>query len=690
MRLKLPVKKTGTIDRQGQSKLEGDKETLVMIVPGILNSWKHLDPVIEASLDACPDADVWAPIAPWRKPFTQVAPDKILSNLTHDLDQIWERGTYTRLHIIGHSMGGIYVRALLTYIRRRMEHWDEAEKQRWTATGRRYWGETSGEDRLVLLAAVNRGFAVNRHMGPMRVVKMMTGMLIAKTIEFFLPWVKFTLSSGERGAKFLTQMRLDWLEEEQRSAKGEAPPLPHTVQLLGSVDDIVGPEDNIDFETGQAFRYLDVAKTGHLNILHMGLTKRKRGISPEEQHRREKLKQALTYSDEELKREEVRPWELREISSKELERRRNVEHVVFVIHGIRDEGHWTDKIARRVWKRAKDSEKETMEKVVESYGYFGMGPFLIPAIRWSKVGWLMERYLETKAKYPNAKFSYIGHSHGTYVLAKALETYSNCRFHNIVFAGSIVRENYNWMERIEAKQASNVLNLTATSDLVVAWFPRFFDLYNLQDLGGASHNGFDQATEDGPVFNLEYATGSHGAGKVEKFWDTIADFVLLNDKSEFANLPVPTERVKPNRTHPWPAFVWLLSWGNVLVWAVLVVGLLGVVPMLILQHWPKAVELPSWWTPRKSLLVPLLGALALVGYLRIAISQRAYRRKGGILRNFVAFPLVIGVVGWGLSFLVAKVPAISFDLCTLPTLYEWRTTAAVLWVGFVFWLLRRI
>ncbi len=64
--------------------------------------------------------------------------------------------------------------------------------------------------------------------------------------------------------------------------------------------------------------------------------------------------------------------------------------------------------------------------------------------RRSKVEWLMDQYTENLALYPNADFSFVGHSNGTYLLAKALLEYPACKFKNVVFAGSVVNKNYDW------------------------------------------------------------------------------------------------------------------------------------------------------------------------------------------------------------------------------------------------------
>jgi hypothetical protein len=57
--------------------------------------------------------------------------------------------------------------------------------------------------------------------------------------------------------------------------------------------------------------------------------------------------------------------------------------------------------------------------VTSSYGFFPMGPFVLKAERRKRTGWLMDQYVTAKAAYPNAVFSFIGHSNGTYLAASA-------------------------------------------------------------------------------------------------------------------------------------------------------------------------------------------------------------------------------------------------------------------------------
>ena len=97
-------------------------------------------------------------------------------------------------------------------------------------------------------------------------------------------------------------------------------------------------------------------------------------------------------------------------------------------------------------------------------------------------------------------FSYVGHSNGTYLVARALKDYPAARFHRIVFAGSVVRCDYDWLqisrpipgETSELPRVDKVLNFTATGDWVVALFPKGLQPIKAIDLGSAGHDGFVQ------------------------------------------------------------------------------------------------------------------------------------------------------------------------------------------------------
>jgi len=154
-----------------------------------------------------------------------------------------------------------------------------------------------------------------------------------------------------------------------------------------------------------------------------------------------------------------------------------------------------------------------------------MLPFVVPWARRRKVEWLMDQYAEALAEHPNAKMSFVGHSNGTYLLARALDDYPFLRFKNVVLAGSVVRSDYDWVSKKKNGQIENVLNFVATFDWVVAVFPKAIEILNLQDLGGGGHDGFDKIKDE-----VKYISGRHDAALAEENWDSIAEFILKGEK----------------------------------------------------------------------------------------------------------------------------------------------------------------
>jgi alpha-beta hydrolase superfamily lysophospholipase len=100
--------------------------------------------------------------------------------------------------------------------------------------------------------------------------------------------------------------------------------------------------------------------------------------------------------------------------------------------------------------------------------------------------WFLEKYAEIGVLYPDAPISYVGHSNGTYIAANALECSKMVRLDRVLFAGSVVRADFDW-SRSQGRVRS-VLNLIATADWVLARLPGAFERLGLRLLrvGAAS------------------------------------------------------------------------------------------------------------------------------------------------------------------------------------------------------------
>lgn len=484
---------------------------LVVVLHAFTNSGDSMErvtAVVAESHGIC-GADLFVPTLPLLR-HSCADPVALCNRLLDDIDRLWADrigkygSAYQSIIIVGHSYGALLGRKLYVYAcgetARAPFEPDITQK---TA---RPWA--AKVERIILLAGMNRGWSISHHMSLTKAFAFSAGVALGG-IWKALTGKKLAIMHIHRGAPFITNLRIQWLAMRYAAAKkGTGNAL--TVQLLGAIDDLVSPDDNIDLVSGSDFIYLDVAKTNHSNIIEMD-------GSPEAQDRERKFRAALLEDEQTLRRE------YNQLPQDEGLRGRNpdVTDLIFVIHGIRDPGYWTHKIARRVKQRGK-SHGKMYETETSSYGYFPMLSFLFPWRRREKVEWLMDQYAEGLAQYPNARFSYVGHSHGTYLLTKALKEYPCCSFKQVVLAGSVVRTDYAWAELLKQGRVEQVLNYVASGDWVVAWFPNAMQMLNWQDLGGAGHRGF----QSDQVQQIRYAKGAHAAALHEDNWDAIADFVI--------------------------------------------------------------------------------------------------------------------------------------------------------------------
>jgi pimeloyl-ACP methyl ester carboxylesterase len=636
------LSKPDLITRQGSTGL-------VVLVHGFGGSPEAMSDVVAVILRARLDCDVFI-YRHYHSFLSFDDPIDVVLDLKAKVDRLLSDRGYREVVLVGYSMGALLVRKL--YVCACGENSDAPFEPQLTGACSTAAPWASRVTRIVLLAGINRGWTIDHHASIPRAVLSWAGVLIGNTIwavRYLLSKVTARISPRpplvftiRHGATFITQLRIQWLSMQRHAGKKQGVGKALTAQLLGTVDDLVSPEDNIDLVTGADFVYLEIPYSGHFNVVQM------RG-QPGGRARAAVLHNALSFNDTQLRSLSVPLTDITPASPDST-----VGRVVFVIHGIRDLGYWTRKIAGRVKTRARlgfnlrwmSSVKDVNEmpaeakalvivadlenrlhfrifdhsgsmvvdtdetrlsgragqveeltkqlagllphaltvddqdrlvsavtsivgynqvaSITSSYGYFPMLPFLLPTRRRAKVEWLMDEYTEALARYPKANFYYVGHSNGTYLLARALEDYSSVHFDRVVFAGSVVRRRYDWarfMRPNRNTQVNSVLNYVATRDWVVAIFPKAIQTLKLQDLGSAGHDGFGGPGAGTFVHQIEYVQGSHGAALAEDYWDEIADFI--NDGT------VPQQQVVPGYQSSRNPLIVLLGWFAPLVWVLI-------------------------------------------------------------------------------------------------------------------------
>lgn len=497
---------------------------------------RHVRHLVAATRQAMPHARVFVP--PLATGYLSNAdPGCLARQIVEEVNRLDDEEPFDEVVLVGYSIGGLIARAAFI--------------EAWKVEAR--WRNRVG--RLILLAGTNRGWSFAPTVNAFLDLFRRTAYLCSRGLG-----LSELLAATRRGSPFVTDLRLEWLDLTRRQEQA-ADTL--VVQLLGTIDDVVSPDDNIDVQTGQDFVYLEARGSGHVNVVDFSA-----GLLG--QKRREVYLSALTGARESLEKASSSAVPVIDVDE-------SVTDVVFVVHGIRDYGFWTSHLGRAV--EAKGRPDRRVVALTPSYGYFGMLPFILNWRRREKVRWLMEQYVEARVRYPRAQISYIAHSHGTYLLARALKDYAMPTFHHVVFAGSVVRSDYPW-DSYAGSRIHKVLNYVAASDVVVAIFPRWLGfLGRFTDLGGAGHDGFTSQPPDpsATVNDVEYIAGAHSSALRDFNWDYIAQFVLDGSIPDLTE-PALAEVVKSR--HSWwgrsaaagATIVWLLLLALVLLPVILLLG----------------------------------------------------------------------------------------------------------------------
>jgi pimeloyl-ACP methyl ester carboxylesterase len=577
---------------------------LVVFVHGFNARIGELAGLISTLHEARPEAAILAPEMPYSASrlgmWCREDAAKIVDWLVQAIDRLDNRkrqgggAGYEKIVLVGHSFGAVIARKIA--IVAHGETPDAAFEPGLDGYKTELpWAQRI--ERVVLLAGMTRGWSPSSAMNWWTSFQWGLGSTI---VEAFMSWTTLpTIFSIRKGAPFLIQTRLQWLAlMRQLNAQRETRQGFFSVQLLGTVDDFVAPDDNVDFAVdfaddgnGRSFFYINVHGSDHSSVVKMN-----QRLDTKVQTRRERLTEAVSQSAQQLEQSLFRVAREHMADSLPPAPDDKVTDVVFVIHGIRDKGFWTQKIAAAVKQAAignpidETGKKRKFSSVTASYGYFAMGPFMFPWVRWQKAAWLMDRYTEAKACYPCAKFSYVGHSNGTYLLAHALHAYPAARFKNVVFAGSVVRCDYDWRRFMVGDsvgpewkpRVQRVLNYVATADWVVAMLPKAMQPLRRFDLGSAGFDGFIQADPKADIHEVRYVKGSHSAGLVETQWDEIAKFVVTGEVPAGGNADYDNEQ-DPFWTR-WSARATSVFAGGVA--AVLAIGLLILYWMLFAEHSP--------------------------------------------------------------------------------------------------------
>lgn len=513
-------------------------------------------------------SDVIAPDLPMG--FASVAsPFEVASVLSQKIEEAFNPDKHDQVRLLGYSAGAPIARYALA----RAMGFDDAGN---FSLPVKPWAERV--ERIVFLSGILRGWSIStatpakiRFFSPI-------SSLAVRTWCRLRHWRTPFIWQLRRHAPFISLSRLLDIERE-KWCKENKKRVPAKVVLLGTQDEFISPVDCIEFSSSKTNTFAELSGLSHSDMLDVSK------LSAEATDN--KFCKALGVSPELLAKDKhfaIDPDDINDYFDP-LDRpglhaahskADGVKHAVMILHGIRDEGFWTKRVAKYVKLAGKGHDGKAspifLRAPTPSYGFFSMLDFVRPWVRRRQAEWFLDKYAEVRDCYREAKISFIGHSNGTYLAAYILETCAAVRLKNIYFAGSVVRTDYPWHARA-GQVNGKVVNAAARDDNVIAILPGAMERLGLKyfGVGGAGFSGFayqdtgkdangasvSQHRSDW-LYNLS-VSGDHGGGKKEELWSQIAEFVVQDVVPPRATTDPLDDRNKALRVFAVPLFLLLIA-----------------------------------------------------------------------------------------------------------------------------------
>jgi len=497
--------------------------------------------------------------SPFIPVFTCLTAEEHARQLSKDIQTKIAELNPEHLIVVAHSTGTAVLRhAIATIVRSKINYEQQEVEKIWTSILKR----------IIHIGGMTTGWEFNSEVPKLY---LWFGPVIRPFCPHWLPWQIY------KGSKFITETRIALNRQYDRNRVRVSRPIqPQEDYLLGTKDEFITPADAIEIggliKDGNP-RYIEVPGCTHTSILSSKIDEVNAAVMTY-------ILQALSLDERGL------PAGLRQIEADDIDdyldpldnepARRDpaVDHVIIILHGIRDGGMWAKRIGntiKDVW-RDKYQKKEsraprkirvlrgqtsqtlcdvksgwgprrgksqffeapsrTIRVVSPANGYFSLWDFLRPGGRRNAVDWYQNIYANVCALYPSAKVSFLGHSNGTYIDTQALNC-ENSDYKYMILAGSVVRCDF-WIDNNTGKKwkprVSRLFNFRSIDDLIVAFLPGGLEVLPLlgrwMNLGGAGAYGFKGLEEEREQRTIK---GGHGAAIQTDAWEQLARFLIIDD-----------------------------------------------------------------------------------------------------------------------------------------------------------------
>ncbi len=460
--------------------------------------------------------------------FTSLTAEEHAHQLSMAIQAKIEELKPENLILVAHSSGSAVLRrAIAAIVSSKIDHEHHVGHRSWTSVLKH----------IVHIGGMTTGWEFNSEVPKLF---LWLGPMVRPFCPHWFPWQIY------KGSRFITETRIALNRQYDRHR--EAKPIqPQEDYLLGTKDEYLTPADAIEVGgvvVGDNPKYIEVAGCTHSSILSGKSGEANLAVATF-------ISQVLFTDGQDL------PAGLRRIEADDIDdyldpldneparRDVKVDHVIIVLHGIRDGGMWAKRIGNAIKEicRSKPGEKESrsVRVVSPTYGYFSLWDFVRPGGRRRAVDWFQDTYANVCALYPSAKISFLGHSNGTYLGTQALQC-QNLDYRCMILAGSVVRRDF-WVNSNTGKEwkqrVSRLFNFRSLDDWIVALLPGGLEVLPLlgrwMNLGGGGAYGFRGLEKDREQRTIK---GGHGAAIEADTWEQLARFLSI-DTDKLMNQSIP-------------------------------------------------------------------------------------------------------------------------------------------------------
>ena len=125
---------------------------------------------------------------------------------------------------------------------------------------------------------------------------------------------------------------------------------------------------------------------------------------------------------------------------------------------------------------------------------------------------------------PRARFCFVGHSNGTYMLGSSLIKVAGMEFDRVTLAASVLPRDYQWSTVFGRTQVREVSNHRGSRDVPVGVVCNLLRSLGTSDVGTAGFHGFFGGREE--IKEVYYYDGGHSAPVAEGNVESLVDYTL--------------------------------------------------------------------------------------------------------------------------------------------------------------------